>query len=249
MNPESPTTPSRDLPVEIFPDADALSRRGAMLVIEALRHTPSLLLCTATGASPTGLYAGLTDHCRAEPDLFRVLRIVELDEWGGLHADAPGSCGASLRRHVLDPLAISEDRYLGFRGDAPDSEAECRRVAERLDAWGPIGVAVLGLGLNGHLGLNEPSDVLRPHAHVATLTPETLRHPMLGGAPLPRPYGLTLGMSDLLQAKRLLLLVSGAHKRDALRRLLSSGITTYFPASLLKLHPNARILCDRDAAP
>ena len=110
-------------------------------------------------------------------------------------------------------------------------------------------MCVLGLGSNGHLGFNEPADALHPHAHVAQLSPESLAHPMVRGTSTPLTYGLTLGMADILHSKQVLLLVSGRHKRDVLRRLLDDRtVSTRFPASFLWLHQDVTCFCDADAA-
>ncbi len=115
-------------------------------------------------------------------------------------------------------------------------------------AEGPIDLCVLGLGVNGHLALNEPAASLLPTAHVARLSQASLRHPMLANSPKLPAYGLTLGMADILVSRDILLLVSGVNKREPLKRLLRREITTEFPASFLWLHPNWTLLCDQNAA-
>ena len=94
----------------------------------------------------------------------------------------------------------------------------------------------------------EPGAGVLPQTHVAKLSLQTVRHPMLRSVrPKPR-YGMTLGMADILHSRKVLLLVSGAHKREVLRRLLGSTVTTRFPASFIWLHPDVSIICDREAA-
>jgi galactosamine-6-phosphate isomerase len=113
---------------------------------------------------------------------------------------------------------------------------------------GPIDLCVLGLGANGHLAFNEPADLLHYGPHAAELSPESMQHPMIDVARSRPRYGLTVGIGDILRSRRVLLLVSGAHKASQLKRLMSGEITTRFPASLLSLHPEATILCDATAA-
>jgi galactosamine-6-phosphate isomerase len=229
-------------------DAEEMSRRAAERVAEALRAAPSLLLCAATGSTPTRAYEILAERRRAEPRLFAALRVLKLDEWQGLGAEAEGSCEAYLRRRLLGPLGVADDRYEGFRGAAPDPAAETARVAAWLAAHGPIDLCLLGLGLNGHLGFNEPGDELPPRAHLARLAEETRRHPMLGAGGTPPSRGFTLGLAEILRSRGILLLVSGREKREVLRRLLSGGLTTRLPASFLHLHGDVTLLCDRAAA-
>ena len=238
--------------VVIAEDHEEMSRRAASELCTALATNPQLLMCAASGATPSRTYELFTEEARLRPDAFRRLRVLGLDEWGGLGPDDPAGSSFQIRRQLLHPLALPQARGFTFRGDAPDPRAECERIAAILAEEGPIDVAVLGLGLNGHLGLNEPAAALQPHAHVAELSPESRKHPMLAGAgPGARAspqYGLTLGMADLMRARRVLLLISGAHKRDVLERLVRGGLTTALPGSLLRMHPDTVCFCDRAAA-
>ena len=229
-----------------FTDYDALSRYAADRLIARLRAKPDALFCFASGATPLLTYSMLAEHFAIEPELFARLRAIKLDEWGGLAMDDPASCEHSLRRALVHPLRL-HDRYISFNSAAVDAKTECARIARWLEQHGPIDTCVLGLGLNGHLGFNEPGRYLQPRAHVAQLSDTSMSHAMLDHARSRPTYGLTLGVADLLQARNILLLVNGPKKAAPLRRLLSGQITTDFPASLLWLHPNVSLFCDADA--
>ncbi|MBI3418148.1 MAG: 6-phosphogluconolactonase [Verrucomicrobia bacterium] len=231
---------------EIFPDHEVMSRAAANWLARELKRTPDALLCLATGGTPTRAYDLLAEKRHAQPGLFRKLRVLKLDEWGGLAMDDPATCEAHLQHHIVQPLKLGR-RYFGFESQPRDAQAECARVNEWLTANGPIGVCVLGLGVNGHLAFNEPAAFLRPHAHVATLSCASLRHAMLNETNERPKFGLTLGMASLLQARKILLVVSGASKRAPIQKLLSGEITPRFPASFLWLHPNVVLLCDEAA--
>ena len=140
------------------------------------------------------------------------------------------------------------ERWIGFRGDAADAAAECRRVAAALEDAGPIDLCILGLGSNGHLALNEPAESFDPLCHVAALDARSRAHPMLAGTGTQVREGLTLGLGDILRARRILLLVSGSAKRAPLARLAARRVTPALPASFLWLHGDATCLCDADAA-
>lgn len=229
-------------------DYETMSRRAADFIAAEIRAKPDLLMCVATGSSPKRAYELLAGKKSHEPQLFERLRVLKLDEWGGLPPDHPGTCETFVRRWLIEPVDISADRYLTFRGDAPDPAAECARVSDMLRQHGPIDLCVLGLGLNGHLGMNEPANELCAGPHVAKLSEETCQHAMIREAKPPVRYGLTLGMGGLLQSRSILLLVNGPAKRDALRRLMTGHVTTQFPASLLWLHGGVACFCDREAA-
>jgi galactosamine-6-phosphate isomerase len=230
----------------LFPDYEALSRFAADRLIERLRQRPEAIFCLATGATPQRTYALFAEQCAAEPKLAERMRVIKLDEWGGLAKDDPASCEQHLRRALIEPLGL-QDRYVSFEGEAADPRSECDQIADWLAEHGPIDTCVLGLGVNGHLGFNEPADYLQPHAHVAQLSGASQLHAMLNLARTRPTYGLTLGMSDILHARQVLLLVSGAAKHEPLRRLERGRISTDFPASLLELHPQALLLCDAKA--
>jgi galactosamine-6-phosphate isomerase len=229
-------------------DQEEMSHRAAKYLHHKVREKPDLLLCAATGGTPTRAYQLFAESWAGHRSEVRRLRVMKLDEWGGLPPDDPGTCEAYLRQHLLGPLEISDDRYAGFRLGTPDPALDCERVASVLDQWGPIDVCVVGLGTNGHLGFNEPGPSLQPHAHVAKLSAASLDHPMVRHNAAAVTHGLTLGMADILHARSVLLLVNGAHKRDALRRLMTGPIATDFPASMLWLHSDVTCVCDADAA-
>jgi glucosamine-6-phosphate isomerase len=236
----------RGLQVEVLDDHEAMSRQAAEWLVDRIRKQPDVLLCLATGATPMRTYELLAVRGRTEPQLFSRMRVIKLDEWGGLAMSDPASCERHLRDSLIDPLRL-HDRYIAFNSEAADGDAECKRIADWLAENGPIDIAVLGLGVNGHIGFNEPADFLQPHAHVASLAATSMQHSMLAQSKNRPTHGLTLGMADLLQSREVLLLVSGEGKRAAMGRLLEGRVTTDFPATFLALHPNACVMCDRAA--
>lgn len=116
--------------------------------------------------------------------------------------DHPSTCEAYLQQHVLQPLAIPPSRYLSFVSDAADPAAECRRVQAALEAWGGVGISLLGIGLNAHLGLNEPGPKFVGPAHVAKLEAGTANHSMLAAEGATVTDGITLGMDAILSGVR-----------------------------------------------
>ncbi len=227
----------------VFEDHEAMSARAAEIMGKAVADKPAMLFCAASGASPTRAYELLA----ADKHVGAALRVLKLDEWAGLAPDDHASCETYLRRYLVDPLGIPTERYWSFDSGAEDSRAECTAIQKCLAAQGPIDLAVLGVGINGHLALNEPAATLQPDCHVAILAESSLQHPMLRGRAEPPSFGLTLGMADILHSKQLLVLVSGAHKLHAMELFLSRQITPQFPASFLWLHGNVDFLCDAAA--
>ncbi len=229
--------------IQIARDHGEMSRQAAARIARDLRRRPDLLLGLATGATPTRTYAALAEMRAREPSLLRRVRIVKLDEWLGLPMRHPATCETYLRENVLGPWEVARSRYRGFQSQPPDPAAESARLARWLERHGPLDLCVLGLGRNGHLLMNEPADALRAGPHVARLAPSTrvLKAP-------PR-RGLTMGLADILQSRAILLLVSGRQKIAPLRRMMNGRVTTRCPASLLWLHADVTVYCDRESSP
>jgi galactosamine-6-phosphate isomerase len=232
----------------VFADIESMSRYAADTIVEQIRAKPDSLLCAASGSTPTRTYEILVEHFLAEPGLFDQLRVIKLDEWGGLSGDDLDSCDHHLRTTLIDPIGL-EDRYVAFDGRAASPERECERIQFWLAEHGPIDICVLGLGVNGHLGFNEPGDALWPHAHAVRLSESSQGHAMVRDRSDKPDYGITLGMADLLRSRHIFLLVSGMSKREPMERLLSGAVSTHFPASFLHLHPHVALLCDAEAYP
>jgi galactosamine-6-phosphate isomerase len=231
----------------VFADHEAVSRQAADRIVARLHAEPSALICLACGTTPMRTFQLLAENGAREPSLFGKCRVIKLDEWGGLPPGDPATCEVQLLSTLISPLRLA-DRFVGFESQPQDAKSECARIARWLEQNGPIDTCALGLGVNGHIGFNEPATFLQPHAHVAQLSRASLAHAMLRKTTHEPAYGLTLGMADLLQSRQVLLLITGSAKQEPLRRLLMGPISTEFPASLLQLHPNAVLLCDAAAS-
>ena len=110
-------------------------------------------------------------------------------------------------------LQIPEDRYIAFQSDPENPEAECERIQQILDQKGPIDICILGIGMNGHIALNEPAPSLHTNCHVAHLSQKSLQHPMIAGDTEKPGYGLTLGMANIFQSRLIILLINGIKKK------------------------------------
>lgn len=229
-------------------DLEAMSRTAADMMADEIRDKKDLSISLATGGSPTRSYQLLAARQAEEPELFSEVRFVKLDEWGGLQPDDPATCEYYLRKHLIDPLQIPDERFIAFHCNPQDDQAECDRIRAELERLAPIDLCVLGLGINGHLGFNEPADSLRRHPHIAQLSDTAMAHAMLDDSDEPEAVrcGLTLGMGNIMHARKVMLLVTGSHKRPAMRQFLARRITTQFPASLLWMHPEVWCICDAD---
>jgi galactosamine-6-phosphate isomerase len=245
MNPSCAAAETDAIKQHRFPDYEALSKAAAEHIFETLRRKPDASVCLPTGSTPKRTYEILAEMNRSNGDVFKSARIVKLDEWSGLEENHPATCEFFLQERVLEPLGIGANQYISFKSNALDPVAECARVQKELDHLGSIDLCILGLGANGHLGFNEPAKELNPMVHLADLADRTRQHSMVADEKVKPKFGYTLGMAQLLGSKQILILVSGAHKKEQLRRLLEPTVETEFPASFLWLHPNVLLFCDQ----
>ncbi len=222
-----------------------LNELASALIVNQLKNVPRSLVCAATGNSPTGVYKKLVEKKASIAS--GELSFIKLDEWYGLGARDAGSCEYYLQQHLLQPLEIPEERYMAFDGMNTDSGAECSRVNGYLDQHGPIDICILGIGKNGHIAFNEPAEVLEPRAHLGTLSTTSLTHTMVQDTDVKPQFGLTLGMADILQSRKIILLANGTAKRQVMELLFEQKISTQFPASFLWLHADVHCFyCDND---
>jgi len=227
-------------------DYQEMSGNAASIVLEEIQKKPGLLLCAATGSSPEGLYRELAATADRTPELFNRLRILKLDEWGGVPENHPVTCEYFIQNIILKPLRIPTDRYISFASDPESLELESGRIRSCILSEGPIDICILGLGKNGHLGLNEPAPRLEPYSHVTELTDTSLEHSMIASLEHKPSYGLTLGMQEILSSGKIIMLVAGRGKKEVAENLMEGKISTQLPASFLWLHPNVECLVDSE---
>lgn len=227
-------------------DPAVFDASAAAAIAAAIESRPAAAVVVATGRTPMGAYAGL--RARLPAAAAHELRVFQLDEYVGVPRDDPRSLAAWTRRGFLDPLGIDPDRAVWLDGLADDLDGSCRAYVAEVAEAGGFDLAILGLGPNGHLGFNEPpSDPASP-TRVVPLSPASLAS-NAGYAPgLPVPTSaLTAGLDVLLAARRVVLLVTGRHKRTIAHAALEGPVTRDVPASFLQEHPDVDVLVDREA--
>jgi glucosamine-6-phosphate deaminase len=237
--------------LHIFDDEQTLARAAAGKVAERLRAHRRTVLGLPTGRTPIALYAHLVSATVAGRIDWSEVRTFNLDEFVGLGPDQPGSYRAFMRRHLFDHVNI-DPRHVGFPdGVAADLEAECARYDEAIRATGGIDLQLLGIGVNGHVGFNEPAEGLHARTHRVTLRDET-RAANAGWfdgqlARVPAE-ALSVGMAAILTAREILLMATGEEKAEAVAGMVEGRVTAWLPASFLQLHGNATAMIDRAAA-
>ena len=228
---------------------EELSQQAAAELVKFMRKAPSPLLCVASGDTPSGLYRQLVEWVQAAEVDVSGWYFTGLDEWSGMNGTDEGSCRWHLDRQLFHPLRIAPERICFFNGRAVDLLQECSRVEAFIRDHGGIEVAVVGLGLNGHIGMNEPGTPASMRTHIAQIDEETQRvGQKYFTRPVSIPQGITLGLANLREARRLMLLASGAHKAAIAARILEAAPSEQIPATLLRDHPGLSVFLDAVAA-
>ncbi len=237
--------------ITVFDSSAAVALALAHNITDALREKASLVLGLATGRTPVDAYAQLRRmHEEGDGDWARASTF-NLDEFAGIDAGHPGSFRQFMQRHLFDGVNIEPSRIHFLNGAAPDLDAECDRYEEAIRRAGGIDLQILGIGSNGHIGFNEPRDELMARTHRVRLLPSTRRDnaSLFENDPSHVPAeALSMGIGTILQARRIVLVATGAKKADCIAQTVNGRITTRVPASVLQVHRDVEVLLDRAAA-
>ncbi|MFM8604145.1 MAG: glucosamine-6-phosphate deaminase [Cyanobium sp.] len=250
----SPGRPGRLELIEL-PDPAAVAEQVAALLLRAGRRQPHRPLGLATGRTMEPVYGALARQLALLPAaeqqrLRQGWLSFNLDEYVGLAADDPRSFAAEMARRLVVPLGLDPGAVRLPRGAVADPVAEALRYRAELAAADGLGLQLLGLGLNGHVGFNEPPCAVDVACRCVALSETTRRQnaAAFGGDPAAVPArAITLGLAEILAAEQILLVVTGAAKAPVLRRLLEEPPTSELPASWLQRHPAVTLVVDRAA--
>ena len=231
-------------------DYEEMSRRAADILAAQVILKPDCVLGLATGSSPIGTYQELIRRHKAGEVDFSRCSTVNLDEYVGLPADHDQSYAYFMRHNLFEHVNFRTECLNIPNGLEKDAQKECARYDGVIRELGGIDMQLLGLGPNGHIGFNEPDDVFPTGTHMVKLTESTIqanKRFFASEADVPR-YAYTMGIRDIMQARRILMVVSGKGKAEILRQALLGPVTPRVPASILQLHRNCVIVADEEAA-
>lgn len=233
----------------IYDDYDALSKRAADIVVEQIANKPNSAICFPSGDTPTGMLKYLVGYALDGAVNFDECRFVGLDEWVGLDKDDEGSCSNYLYANFFTPANISPENIIIFNGRAADMADECSKMNAWLQANGPLDMMIVGVGLNGHIGLNEPGSCFEDVAHVSTLAMMTITSAQKYFTnETTLSQGITLGLKNFQEAKVAILMASGAKKAPIMADALEGEISTNVPASIMQKLENGVVMLDEAAA-
>jgi glucosamine-6-phosphate deaminase len=222
----------------------------ALLIAEALRKKPDLVLGLATGRTMEPVYAHLVRMHTEEGLNFSACRTFNLDEYIGLTVENPNSYHYFMNEHLFSRVNIKLKNTHVPDGVAEDLDGECQRYEESMRECGGIDLQLLGIGRSGHIGFNEPLSALRSRTRCKALTPVTIEQnsPLFDDPDEMPKRAITMGVGTILDAKRCLLLVTGAEKAEILHRAVEGPVTSMISASALQWHERCTAIVDQAAA-
>jgi glucosamine-6-phosphate isomerase len=232
----------------VYPNYQVLSEETARKIAQIIAKKPDSVLCFPAGETSLGTFAELIKLQSSGEINFSLCKIVGLDEWVNLGEMKKENCYDFLKKHLFDAIGISGENICFFNGEASDLEYECELADQFIIANGGIDMMLLGVGMNGHLGLNEPGTSFDTYSHIVELdevTKSVAQKYFSGKIHLSK--GITLGMEHVMDSKTVIVQLSGQKKSPIVKRLIETEITSTFPASIVKQHPNAFILLDAEA--
>ncbi|MFW6269737.1 MAG: glucosamine-6-phosphate deaminase [Bacillota bacterium] len=227
-----------------------MSKQAALLVASQVRLLPDTVLGLATGSTPLGMYKSLVDMYQADEIDFSQVKTFNLDEYFPISPENPQSYHYYMKTNFFNQINIKEKNYHLLDGTAERVKDECQRYDNMINKAGGIDLQVLGIGANGHIGFNEPDDRLNVTTHLVKLKEETIERNSRffeNKEQVPQK-ALTVGISTILKAKKIILLASGKEKAKAIKNTVNNYVTTRVPSSLLQTHPDITLVIDQQAA-
>ena len=226
-----------------------VSRKAANIIAAQIYLKPDCVLGLATGSSPVGTYKELIAKYEAGELDFSQVRTVNLDEYVGLTKDHDQSYAYFMRTNLFDHVNIDQANCNIPDGTNPDAAAECARYDAVIDSFGGADLQLLGLGPNGHIGFNEPGEEFIKGTHRVQLTEATINanarfFESVDEVPT---AAYTMGILDIIQAERVVMVVNGAAKAQAVKDSFWGPVTPKVPASILQLHPDFTLVADEEA--
>ena len=222
---------------------------AAQMMLQVVRENPQALLGLATGTTPIPVYRCMTEAALSGQADFRQVSTINLDEYIGVEAENPNSYCYFMRKHLLDACGISMDRVM-----IPDGTGNAEDEIKRMNAFADshqIDVQFLSVGVNGHIGFNEPSDVFHNKYHKVVLTEKTRQSNsrLFRSIEEVPQAAITMGVGGIMRAKKIVFLASGEEKLNAMKGILEDGdVTPLNQGTILKFYQDCTIFLERALA-
>ena len=239
--------------IKVFESYDEMSKAAADILCGQLTVKPSSNIGITAGATPKRMYEYVVEKYRKGEVSFKDCTLFSLEEmcYPGLTKDHPASICQDLGEQLLNKVDIKEGNFILPDCETDNPEEECRKYTRTIDSLldGRLDMQIIGVGSDGHIGMNRPAKTLIGDCHVVDFKDvKEWTESIEGKFGLPITKSMAMGVRNILQAKTLVMIANGKSKAEAIHQMVYGNITTECPASLLQLHPNAMILLDKDAA-
>ncbi len=235
--------------VIITKDYDEMSKKAFEVMAGVVKSNPEAVIGLATGSTPIGLYKNMIKDHNENGTSYKKIKTVNLDEYAGLDVNSDQSYVYFMRDNLFNHIDIDLKNTNIENGKAADREAECARYNALLETM-QQDIQVLGIGSNGHIAFNEPGTPFGSVTHIVDLTESTIKDNsrlFKSIDEVPR-QAFTMGLKNIMNAKKILILANGANKAKAVYGLVKGEVTENVPASILQLHPDCTLVCDEAAA-
>jgi glucosamine-6-phosphate deaminase len=238
------------LKVTIMPGEAAFDNAAAWRIITAMVSNPRGVIGFSTGQTTRNMHRIVSEIFSRQPFDVSALTLFNVDELTNLPRSYAGCCYTMIRAQLADPLGIPEENFIMPPTLSDNFEEEARRFQQALEDRGGVDLQILGLGANGHIGINQPGTSFASETWVSPMDPVfEARVRRETGVPPEHPLGgLTLGIRTIMHSRKIVLAAKGAHKADMVERMLLGPVTEAVPASVLQLHPACEFLLDAEAA-
>ena len=227
---------------------EELSRKSANVIASQLIMKPNSILGLATGSSPVGTYQKLAEYCANGDIDFSDVTSVNLDEYAGLSGENDQSYRYFMNENLFSKVNIDINKTHVPNGKAEDLAKEGERYDTLIKTLGGIDLQLLGIGLDGHIGFNEPDEVFIKETHEVVLDESTIKANARffeNEADVPRK-AITMGMGAIMNAKKVLLIANGENKKEIVEKAFFGPLTPKVPASILQLHPNVTVIYSKN---
>lgn len=235
--------------LRVYSNEHELAKEVAAEIFHVIKEKPTAVICLASGNSPKSSCEQFVNMAISNNlDTSRFF-FIGLDEWVGVAPAMRGSCHYDFQERIFNPLNIPSSQYHLFDALALDLEEECDNMDKVIAEKGGIDLMVVGIGMNGHIGFNEPGTKFELRSHVVPLDPITSSvGQKYFDQQMKLEKGVTLGFEHLLKSKRVLLIANGHSKAEVIRTAIEGSVSIDFPASVMQLHSNGAIMVDKAAA-
>ncbi len=235
--------------LKIFKDYNHLSEGVANEIIELVNNKPEAVVCMASGDTPRQACKLLAEKAKSQNTDLTRMTFLGLDEWVGISPENEGSCTYFFQTLIFNTLNLSPEQTHLFDPLSTNYETECQNMDNIIFEKGGIDLMIVGIGINGHIGFNEPGVSFDNYSHVILLDDTTITvGQKYFKTPVALQKGITIGLKHLLESRKVLLIANGTKKAHVINKTVNGEITNDFPASIMQLHPNGFIMMDEEAA-